>query len=190
MSFHTFKRASPPSIPAHLLEAFGPNPFAQPSTTRRIDKVREVADTIALGKQIAKLDEYDAVVSGQGPPKLAPFPLDHDGEYHFEIRCSVRSAVVCTSDMHEEVVKDRALIWFGDDCGSEESVGLYAHPESLKLIKVPGAGCARFWVAFELGKFLFPKIQGGDLNVLNSTIVDVAADIFRTPLVQGCKWSL
>lgn len=190
LTVRTFKQTPPPQMPPQLVAALGPSPFAAPSNSRSIDKAHKAADSNVIGKRIAKLDEYDAVITGQGPPKITPFPLDFDGEYHYEIRCSVRSTIVCTSDMHEEVVKDRQLIWFGDDCGADESLGLYAHPETLELITVADAGCARFWIAFELGKFLFPKIHNGDLQILDSQITITATDAFPTPLLQACQWSL
>ena len=58
----------------------------------------------------------------------------------------------------------------------------------LEVIKVPGAGCARFWIEFALGKFLFPEIQGDNLELLNPAIAGEAEQIFGAEFVQGCHW--
>jgi hypothetical protein len=58
----------------------------------------------------------------------------------------------------------------------------------MEVIEVAGAGCARFWVEFELGKSLFPPFDRGDLEFLDPGIVAGAERLFGVGFAQGCHW--
>lgn len=65
----------------------------------------------------------------------------------------------------------------------------FTDPRDWGIITVPGADCARFWLGFELGKFLFPTTVSDDLDLLDPTIVNAAERIFRVRFVQGYSWA-
>lgn len=55
-------------------------------------------------------------------------------------------------------------------------------------MRVPHAGCATFWIGFRYGKFLYPKLDGRDLNALDESVVELATRVFETDFVQACDW--
>jgi hypothetical protein len=156
---------------------------------------------------IKGLDDYDVVVSGQGPPLLPPFGLrtfaevpepdseighhkfiesDYTGTYAFDVGCYLRAEVVSTSDPHAETSSASDVPSFGEPCALKtRSAGIFLHPSTGALIEVPNANCARFWIAFEFGKWVFPKIEGR-LNVLAPSILRSAEECFGTRFAQGC----
>ena len=119
---------------------------------------------------------------------MPPLSVDLDKAYHVGVTCFVSSQFRSTSDLHEESKSGRQAIAYGEPCGGEGSDGLFSHPSNLKLIVVPRAGRARFWVQFELGKFLFPKINDDSLEILHPQIAADAEHIFGVKFVQGCHW--
>jgi hypothetical protein len=66
------------------------------------------------------------------------------------------------------------------------SMGIFSNPDTLEMIKVPGAGCSRFWIEFRYGK-VFPNIED-NLNLLHPTVVTTAEETFGTMFAQGCRW--
>jgi hypothetical protein len=65
--------------------------------------------------------------------------------------------------------------------------GYFHNPHTMEIIKVPQAGCSRFWIQFELGKFLCPAVNNS-LELLNPAIVKEAKNVFGIEFVQGCYW--
>ena len=144
---------------------------------------------IAEIEEMAKdYPEFGVIVSASGRPRLPPLSIDFADDYNVAVSCHVRSKSVSTSDLHDEKPTNRKAVRFGEECSPKVRAGLYSHPETLDVIEVPKAGCARFWVKFELGKFLFPKIQGSDLEILNPKVVTLATECFGQEFVQGCYW--
>ncbi len=92
------------------------------------------------------------------------------------------------SDLHEEAESSRKPIPFGDECDESDSLGVFTHPHTLEVIEVPGAGCARFWIEFELGKFLFPELADGDTAILHPAVVGLASENFGVEFIQGFMW--
>ncbi len=149
-----------------------------------------VRDFASLGsisdipERLVGLGDYDVVFSGQGPPKLSPFTLytttDSEGSafkgtYSYEIRCRLRAEVVSTC----------AEPPFGSPCPSERQSGIFRHPNTGTTIEVPNAACARFWIEFQFGKWLLPRIDRS-LNVLEPSILANAIERFGTGFAQGC----
>ena len=149
------------------------------------------------------LNDHDVVVSGQGP-KLPPFGLrtfeeipekvghhnfiesDYKGTYAFDVQCCLRADVVSTSDPHPEISPAPEIPCFGEPCASKtRRTGIFHHPSTGALIEVPNAGCARFWIALEFGRWIFPNIEGS-LNVLAPSILRGAEECFEIKFVQGC----
>lgn len=75
---------------------------------------------------------------------------------------------------------------FGQLCPSKNpSVGFVRNPRAGAIMEVPKAGCARFWIAFEFGKFLTPQMRD-TLDLLAPCIVKSAQEYFGVSFVQGC----
>jgi hypothetical protein len=138
-----------------------------------------------IGEQLAGLDDYSVEISGQGPAKVPPFALytTKDSEtrefketYSYEVRCCLRAGVVSTC----------ANPVFGTPGLSEKRTGAFRHPNNGAIIEVPNAACARFWIEFQFGKWLTPKIDRS-LNLLAPSILANALECFGTGFAQGCS---
>ena len=66
-------------------------------------------------------------------------------------------------------------------------MGVFPNPWTGGVIEVADAGCARFWIEFEFGKFIYPKITD-NLEVMNPEIVSAGEDCFGTKFAQGCRF--
>src|SRR5262249_40261027 len=133
----------------------------------------------------AKLPDYEIVVHGEGRPRLPPLLIDCDGPYFVGVTCYVSSILRSTSDSHEEAAGDRRFAPYGKSFESSDMTGVFCDPRTGQTIEIPDAGAARFWIEFELGKFLFPEIAGANLDVLNSEVVAAADKCFGVRFVQG-----
>jgi len=138
------------------------------------------------------LNQYEFEISGAGPPKLPLLDLnstDGGDETTFEshIRCCLSRQVVSTSDYHG----DQPLVSegqpFGESVDKTSGTGFFSNPETLETITVPSAGYARFWVEFELGKWVFPKINRA-LDLLHPSVVTAANETLGVNFAQGCRW--
>ncbi len=137
-----------------------------------------------VGKQLAGLEDYDVFLSGQGPPELPPFKLytvtgsvgaEFEGPYPYDVSCHLQAGVVCTCETQP----------FGRPFLPEKRNGIFRNPHTGEQIEVPNAACARFWIEFQFGKWLFPKIAKS-LNLLQPSIPASAADVFVTGFAQDC----
>lgn len=72
--------------------------------------------------------------------------------------------------------------FFGEPCLRQDAT--FRHPVTGELIEVANAGCSRFWVEFEFGKWLLPKINTS-LNILDPSIAAMAQESFSTAFAQG-----
>jgi len=177
--FRTLKRV-PPQVRTGRNPLTG-EPIEIRMPTRVADRQRTLASLAELPSAVGAANEYDVNVSGQALPKVAPLPIDFDQPYHLRIGCRVRAHAVSLSG----VDRPSAPRPF-EDCAETETMGFFTDPHTGKEIQAPGGGCARFWIEFELGKWLFPKIENGDLRVLNPRLEKLAVKCFRTNFVQGC----
>jgi hypothetical protein len=169
------------------------NPFTGESlefrtATRMAARGKSLKNPRDIVAAAAGVPEFDMRLSGKGMPRTPPLPIDFAKAYSVDVGCCVRANAVSLSDLHEESGSDKNPVMFGEDCNKEDLVGLYSHPETLEIIEVPGAGCAQFWIEFDLGKFLFPKIDNGNLRILNARIEQLAKRCFASEFVQGCCW--
>jgi hypothetical protein len=92
------------------------------------------------------------------------------------------------SDLHEESGGPPGVPDFGDKCADSPQRGFFTNPHTMQLIKVPKAGCARFWVEFDLGNSVFPPMDDERLDILDPEVVREAENIFGRRFVQGCQW--
>lgn len=152
--------------------------------------VRDYVSVAAISEvqeELGGLDDYDVIVAGSGPPKIVPFTLytiaqgelsEFKETYGYEVRCCVRSAMVSTCGDPP----------FGSPCRPGEKSGIFRDPTTGAEIEVAGAACARFWIEFQFGKWLLPKISSS-LSLLHSSIEAKAIKCFGVGFAQGCSWA-
>lgn len=163
------------------------NPFTGKTDSFPVRQGKKLKDVDAVPGALKGLDDFDTTLSGKGPPELPAFVFDFKGQYDFLIHCSLRAEVVSTSDWHDEVPIKRKVKSFGQPCSSRDRLGICHNPNTLAVIEVPKAGCARFRIEFEYGKMLFPPIVDR-LDLIEPKIVAAAEKEFAIKFVQGCHW--
>jgi len=163
------------------------NPFTGLTESSPIRSSEKLQSIDALPAALTDCKDYNIALIGKGPPRLPAFVFDFDSRYDFIVRCCQREAVVSTSDWHDEVAINKKVKFFEEQCSPDDRLGIFHHPDTLKVIEVPHAGCARFWIEFEFGKSLFPKIEDR-LDLIEPKIIKSAEQNFGVQFVQGCRW--
>ena len=163
------------------------NPFTGETLTFPMRKVKELKGLTGVPVALKGLDDYNLTITGKGPPTMPAFEFDFKGEYDFLVTCRLRQDVVSTSDPHDEVPVKQTAEFFGRPCAPKNRMGIFHNPNTLKVIKVPKAGCARFCIEFEFGKMLFPPIEDR-LDLIEPAIIEAAAREFGIKFAQGCHW--
>lgn len=167
-------------------------PFVNPFTGQNLkveirdQKVLQSLDEVASA--VGALRDYELEVAGVGEPRLAPLLVNFEKPYHLGVTCVVRSRPRSTSDLHEKSGGKSKAIPYGEVCAEVPDRGYFTNPYTSEVIEVSGAGCASFWIQFELGKFMFPEFTGDGLELLNPQIVAEAKGAFQMEFVQGCYW--
>ncbi|HKT49978.1 MAG TPA: hypothetical protein VJV96_06755 [Candidatus Angelobacter sp.] len=181
----------------------GMNPMTgeQISVPRR--SLRRLTAAAEITTTLEGADDYNVIIEGKGPAIRPPFPLftvrnsnegstltPYTGEYDYSVRCSVRARGVSMSDWHEEIAPGpENLAPFDSPCRGETGKRFFHNPYTNGVIELSGAGCSRFWIEFECGKWLLPKVTpGNSLEHLAMPIVDAARELFRVNFVEGCRW--
>lgn len=172
--------------------AFGRNPATREPITIAPRYRCTVEDTSRIAVNLDGLDDYDLAMSGEGPPRLPPFQFDAQfnpkGQpYKFAVRCCVRADIVSTShfeSQHEGITVPP----FGEPCDMIVSTGFFTNRKTGETIRAPNAGCARFWVEFALGNWLFPEMKDNSLDLLPTPVVDAAHKALSARFNQGCHW--
>ena len=164
------------------------NPFTGQTITREVNDRKILSHIGMIAKAAEGFHDYSIRVGGTGTPRTPPLPIDFDGPYYVGANCIVSSIPRSTSDLHEESGGAAKVIWYGEPCIGQEDVGFYSNPANLEVIQIPEAGFTRFWVEIELGKFLFPVISEGNLDLLSRGVVRTAEEIFAVTFIQGCNW--
>jgi len=115
-----------------------------------------------------------------------PDKLRYEKTYWCMVSCECRPEPVSTSYWDDMIGPNvRNIPSFGSPCGPDRTSGTFPNPWTRKAIEVADAGCARFWIEFEFGDFLFPSVDG-TLEVLRPAVVRQAEECFKTRFVQGC----
>jgi hypothetical protein len=83
----------------------------------------------------------------------------------------------------------RKAAHFGDPCPAKDRMGHFTHWQTLKTIKVKDAGCSRFRIEIEYGKFMFPNSEKS-LKLLEPSLLKVTERVFDVKFAQGCWWCL
>ena len=140
--------------------------------------------TSDLRPLVETLQDYSVALDGRGPPKVPPFQVYANGQhftesYGFIVRCCLRKKPV---SMSEPGVREG--IQFGFPCDAGNKALLLSYPPSRKVFRRASTGCARFWIEFEFGRWLLPRIDGF-LEILDPSIVIAAEKHFRLAFEQG-----
>jgi hypothetical protein len=153
-----------------------------------------VGHTAEIVPLIENLDEYGVRLSGEWPLGAAPLLLLTTDKTPFEapltcdVSCNVRPVPVSTSAWDVEAGPNlRNVPLFGTPWNGESTTGIFPNPWTGEAIEVPDAGSARFWIEFEFGKFIYPRIEKG-LDLLNPLLVEKAVECFQTEFAQGCRF--
>jgi hypothetical protein len=109
--------------------------------------------------------------------------VPYRANYLCEVSCQLHPVPVSMSTANGA----RDVLDFGEPCSSKKEVGHFLNPWTGEPVEVAGTGCARFWIEFEFGKFIYPKIAG-NFDVLNPSLVGIAEESFRTKFAQGCRF--
>ena len=139
-----------------------------------------------LVSTIATSQQYFVSLEGEGPPRTPAFPLYFEDApftktYGFMVRCRLMPEPVSMSCLGDEQTGKEVPI-FGEPSSRRDA--LFRLPVSGELIEVSNAGSARFWIEFEFGKWLLPKIDDS-LNILNPLIAALAEEAFSLTFKQG-----
>ena len=109
-------------------------------------------------------------------------------DYLCTLRCELRPEAVSTSAWDLEAGPNlRDVPIFGSECKNATGHGVFPNPWTGDVIEVAGAGCSRFWIEFEFGKFIYPKVTN-NIDVMNPAIVLAAERSFGTKFAQGCRF--
>jgi hypothetical protein len=172
-----------------------------PSRTR--ERPITLSDPSQIAEHATNQKEYDILLTGEGVPSVPPMIVGYvedddwkatDGAYHLEIQCRVRANVVrlgvldSEDDLHRPPDLANYRPKCDEDCSpADHPDGLYVHPE-IGAFKVPHGGCGMFWIEFNYGKFVFPRLKEGSVNVLADSVVVLARTVFDCAFVQACEW--
>jgi len=154
--------------------------------------VKESAEIAAL---IDGFDSYTASASGEWDSGDLPIMLfTTNGQPYKEnhlcnVRCELKPSPVSTSAWDCEAGPNiHNVPSFGTNpCNSDGDEGIFPNPWNGEAIKVPHAGCARFWIEFEFGRFIYPEVDK-NFDFLNPSIAREAEQCFQTKFVQGCHF--
>jgi hypothetical protein len=163
------------------------NPFTGKNLTVELKDRKKLGTLTEIAAAVEQLRDFELEVAGVGLPKLPAIAIECDGPYHVGVTCYVYSQLRSTSDPHEQPTSEKEVTGYRQVFTGTETEGYFTNPCNMEVIKVPSAGCSRFWIEFELGKFLCPKISN-TLELLNPAIVKEAENVFGIKFVQGCYW--
>jgi hypothetical protein len=172
--------------------------------SRRCEQEEKLSAASQIAEHAANQREYDVVITGQGFIAVSPCAVGYVENdiwkptveaYKLEVRCQVRGDVVRLYYLESEEDVDKPMDmdftnyrpWFGEDCSVDEREGIFVHPE-IGAFRIPNAGCGKFWISFNFGKFLFPLLKDKTVNVLDDSVVSLARKVFGCDFVQACYW--
>jgi hypothetical protein len=152
---------------------------------------RDALKVASLREMIAGIgahSDYNAGVSGIGRPIRPPLPIGFQKDYHLGVTCVVSPKLCSTSCLHNESGYSESRPWFGEPTDSFITTGLFSHPNSSLISEVDGAGCARFWIEFDLGNWLFPTGSDESVELMAPWLLEAAAKKFNVGFHQGFHW--
>jgi hypothetical protein len=120
---------------------------------------------------------YSVAQSGQWAGEDRPVALlktdgvPYEENYICTVRCELRPEVISTSAWNVEAGPNtRNVPTLGSVCKDAVRIGIFPNPWTGGVIEAADAGCARFWIEFEFGKFIYPKVTDS-LEVMSPAIV-------------------
>ncbi len=165
-----------------------PNPFGAGVIIVEAPGRGKTITVESVADEIRGLHDYRVWVTGVGHPKTPPVPIDFAKPYAVTVGINVSSTLRITSDRHDLTGPAGWDGLYRHPFTGKSLTGQFHNPRDGSVIKVPKAGAARFWIEFELGKFLFPEINGSNLDLLNPAVAAAAEEAFGIQFVQGCYW--
>jgi len=153
------------------------------------DQPQTLANALQIIECASSEREYDIAIASQGTQLVPPCAVGYvendlwkpmTSGYHMEVRCRVRDRVVRLS----MIAGDEDLKGPPDFSKWRPT---FVHPE-CEGIRIPNAGCGTFWIEFRYGKFLFPLLENGSVDLLDVSILRLARETFGEDFVQACNW--
>jgi hypothetical protein len=163
------------------------NPFTLEPMTIPCYDTREVPHPSALESAAGELLDYTVFASSYWKPRLPPVPISSEGAYAITASCHVSSLVRSTSNLIQDGPPRPVVPAFWDPCETDLADAYFTNPHDGSVFTVPGVGCARFYVEFELGRWLFPDLSTGSLEIINPQVLCLAEDLFGVRFGQGCR---
>jgi hypothetical protein len=187
-------RQMPDPMTGDTIEVQGPS--------RSIERPQQLSNAAEIVVRAADEREYDVSIAAEGVPSTAPLTVGYfegddwktmDSTYYLEIRCRVRGNPVRINmlenenDLHAPPDLANYRPRFDEDSLPHERDGLFVHPEA-GAINIPNAGTGTFWIEFNYGNFIFPRLRDHGVNVLDESVVNLARNVFDSEFVQACNW--
>lgn len=143
---------------------------------------------------IEGLGHYRVTQKGEWKQEDRPVKLlntnrtPHESSYLCDVSCELRRQPVSMSAWDVEAGPNiRNVPQFGSPCEAENKIGIFPNPWTGEVIEVANAGCARFWIEFEFGRFIYPDVTNR-LDVFRPSIILKTEECFQTKIVQGCRF--
>jgi len=148
--------------------------------------------SLEISSVIKGIQHYSALASGEWQQAHLPFPLYQPdgnpfrGPYYGQVNCQVRATPVSMSfvDPDMRLPFENEVRTFGKPFESPRNSRLFSNPWNGARIEADGARYARFWIEFEFGDFLLPKIEE-TFDIMNPAIVGEAERCFGIKFGQG-----
>jgi hypothetical protein len=166
----------------------GTNPFTGETVSFPMRDFTYLKDPAEITSAVNGKNDYDAAIEGIGRPTLPPINITLTDPYAIAISCRVTSEPRSTSGVYSEETTAQHPVPFNKPCPELAPYGYFTDPTTSEIIKVADAGRAQFWIEFELGKWLFPTLENGNLEIINPMILACAAKEFGISFAQGCHY--
>jgi hypothetical protein len=163
------------------------NPFTGEPLMIPCFDTRELPHLSALESAAGELLDYTVFASSYWKPRLPPVPISFDDAYSISASCHVSSLVRSTSNLPSDRRPRPGMPGFWAPCEADLADAYFMSPHDGSILTVSGVGCARFYVEFELGKWLFPDLSTGSLEIINPKVLRLAEDLFGVRFGQGCR---
>jgi hypothetical protein len=147
-------------------------------------------DSAEIVSSIHSLGEWTVGASGKWVLEKTPIELKvsdkmpFESEYSSFVSCNQRPKPVCTGDWRGEFDGVMPEFTFGDPNSPIQSTGVFTQPWTGERVEVADAGSARFWIEFEFGKWLLPKVSDS-FDVLRPELMTAIQSCFGTRFVQA-----
>jgi hypothetical protein len=152
---------------------------------------REVLERLnEIPAAVGDLGNYNVLVSSEWARSDVPICLAPVGKRSFEddyicsVQCALRPKSVCTSLFTGQGPGGPEAFHFDFQQSPVQLLGVFTNPWTGARMEVPGAGSTRFWVRFEFGKWLFPRVDNG-FDLLKPKLVSDAETCFGVRFLQA-----